>query len=68
MFSRIALKVPLGGLLVHSPQQRLSIIHRRVRTMASEAIPVIVCGKTEQIGKPVVAGLKPEIDSKQFVA
>lgn len=25
-------------------------------------LPVILCGKTEQIGTGVVAGLKPELD------
>ncbi|KAI0550416.1 hypothetical protein F4679DRAFT_583660 [Xylaria curta] len=30
-------------------------------------IPIILCGKTEQIGQVVVAGLKPEYDVIHFV-
>ncbi|KAH7126052.1 hypothetical protein EDB81DRAFT_765136 [Dactylonectria macrodidyma] len=33
----------------------------------TNSIPIILCGKTEQIGKGVIAGLSPEIEVVHFV-
>ncbi|CAI6098711.1 hypothetical protein V2G26_001390 [Clonostachys chloroleuca] len=34
---------------------------------ASTPIPIILCGKTEQIGQGVIEGLKPEFEVVQFI-
>ncbi|KAK1593613.1 uncharacterized protein LY79DRAFT_669156 [Colletotrichum navitas] len=37
------------------------------REPLSPAIPVVLCGKTEQVGSKVIAGLRPEYDVIHFV-
>lgn len=39
-------------------------VGRHISNMAAQAIPVILIGRTEAIGKPMVEALKPEVEGE----